>query len=147
MSTTSGDEQIVVGIDGSPHSTAALTWAVNEARLRHRRLRIVHAFPAMVSLVGTTAHEHYPQVEQEARDAFEAVLNSGPSLDGLDVDRALVRGNPAEQLVAESEGANLLVVGSRGLGAFRGMLLGSVSMHCVNQAHCPVVVVRGDEAA
>jgi nucleotide-binding universal stress UspA family protein len=145
MSMTVGKEPVVVGIDGSPHSDVALSWAIDEARLRERPLRIVHAFPAMVSLVGTTAHEYYPQVEQEARTAFEKALASAPAVDGLDVERDLVRGSPAEQLVAASREANLLVVGSRGLGSFRGMLLGSVSMHCVNQAHCPVVVVRNDD--
>jgi len=145
MSTTSLKEPIVVGIDGSDHAATALNWAVDEARLRRRPLRIVHAFPAMVSIVGTQAHEHYPKVETEARASFEKALADAPPMDGLDVERDLVAGNPAEQLVAASEGANLLVVGSRGLGTFRGMLLGSVSMHCVTQSHCPVVVVRHDD--
>jgi nucleotide-binding universal stress UspA family protein len=63
-------------------------------------------------------------------------------MDDLDVERSLVPGNPSEVLVDESRGASLLVVGARGRGGFRGMLLGSVSIHCVQQAHCPVVVVR-----
>lgn len=142
MSTPLEKGQVVVGIDGSNHSHAALAWATEEARLRGRGLRIIHAFPALVSIVGTKAHEHYPEVEAEARDTFEKALASAPSLDGLEVERSLIPGNPSEQLVAASKGANLLVVGSRGLGAFRGMLLGSVSMHCVTSAHCPVLVVR-----
>lgn len=142
MSMTPGKEQIIVGIDGSPHSHLALSWAVDEARLRGRGLRIVYVFPAMVSIVGTAAHDYRPRVEKEALETFEKALSSAPSFDGLDVERAMVPGNPSEQLVAASRGANLLVLGSRGLGTFRGMLLGSVSMHCVQQAHCPVVVVR-----
>ncbi len=63
-------------------------------------------------------------------------------MDDLDVERILVGGNPAEVLVDASRGANLLVLGSHGRGRFRGMLLGSVSIHCVQQAHCAVVVVR-----
>ena len=145
MSMTPGKEQIVVGIDGSPHSHAALSWAVDEARLRGRSLRIVYVFPAMISIVGTAAHDYYPRVEKEARETFEKALSSAPSFDGLDVERDIIPGNPAEQLVAASHGANLLVVGSRGLGTFRGMLLGSVSMHCAQQAHCPVVVVRTED--
>ena len=73
---------------------------------------------------------------------FEKALADAPSMDDLDVERALVPGNPAEILVEESHGANLLVVGSHGREAFRGMLMGSVSIHCVNQGHCPVLVVR-----
>lgn len=102
-------------------------------------------FPALVSMVGTTAHDHFRDVEAEARHGFEAALDKGPSLDGLEVERVLIPGSPAEQLVAASDEASLLVVGSRGIGSFRGMLLGSVSMHCVQQAHCPVVVVRHED--
>jgi nucleotide-binding universal stress UspA family protein len=142
MSTDSGKGRIVVGIDGSPRSQAALSWAADEARLRGLGLRIIHAFPALVSFFGTTAHEYYPQVEAEARSMFEKALASAPAMDDLDVERTLVPGNPAEILVEASHGASLLVVGSRGRGAFRGMLIGSVSIHCVNQAHCPVLVVR-----
>jgi nucleotide-binding universal stress UspA family protein len=58
------------------------------------------------------------------------------------VTRRLEQGHPAIALVAASERAQLLVVGSRGHGAFAGMLLGSVSQHCVQHAHCPVVVIR-----
>jgi len=139
-----GGEQgkIVVGVDGSPHSARALAWALAEARLRRYTLRVVYAFPALVSYLGTTAHEYYPQVERDAAEVFERALADMPEHSDVEVERALVAGNPAGELVEESRRASLLVVGSRGLGGFRGMLLGSVSMHCVNHAHCPVVVVR-----
>jgi nucleotide-binding universal stress UspA family protein len=143
MSTASGDSAvIVVGVDGSAESAAALSWAVDEARLREARLNIVHAFPALVSFFGQTAHEYYPQVEKDAHEQFDAVLAAAPPMDGLEVTHTLLPGNPAEVLVNESEGATLLVVGSRGHGGFRGMLLGSVSIHCTQLAHCPVLVVR-----
>lgn len=142
MSTTSGQGRIVVGVDGSPESIAALSWAIDEARLRGLGLRIVYAFPALVSILGDTAHEYYPQVEKEAASMFEQTLASAPPMDDLDAERTVEPGNPSEVLVEASRGANLLVVGSRGRGSFRGMLLGSVSTHCVHQAHCPVVVVR-----
>lgn len=105
----------------------------------------MHVFPTMISIVGTQAHEYYPQVEKEAKATFEHALASGPVMDDLDVERTLVPGNPSEQLVNASRGATMLVVGAHGRGRFVGMLLGSVSMHCVSQAHCPVVVVRGSE--
>jgi nucleotide-binding universal stress UspA family protein len=145
VSGNSGNGRIVVGIDGSPQSAAALAWAVDEARLRGLGLHIMHAFPAMVSILGSTAHEYYPQVEDEAKTAFEEALANAPAMDDLDVERTLVAGNPAELLVEASRGASLLVVGSHGRGSFRGMLVGSVSMHAVYQAHCPVVVIRDQD--
>jgi nucleotide-binding universal stress UspA family protein len=145
MSTNSGKGRIVVGIDGSPAAQAALSWAIDEARLRGLGLRIIYAFPALVSFFGTTAHEYYPQVEAEAHKVFEQALASAPSMDGLDVERTLEPGNPAEVLVEASQGASMLVVGARGRGGFRGVVMGSVSWHAVHQAHCPVLVVRGDD--
>jgi nucleotide-binding universal stress UspA family protein len=142
MSTNSGQGRVVVGIDGSPQAAAALSWAIDEARLRGQGVQIVYVFPALVSYLGTTAHEYYPQVEKEAKDVLEQAIASAPPMDDLDVERTLAPGNPAEKLVELSRGASLLVLGSRGLGSFRGMLLGSVSWHCVHQAHCPVTVVR-----
>jgi nucleotide-binding universal stress UspA family protein len=146
MSTVSGNSPvIVVGVDGSTEAAAALSWAIDEARLRQARLNIVHAFPAMKSFFGTTAHEYYPQVEKEAHERFDAILALAPATDGLEVAHTVAPGNPAEVLVGESKGATLLVVGSRGHGNFRGMLLGSVSIHTAQLAHCPVVVVRGED--
>jgi nucleotide-binding universal stress UspA family protein len=143
MSTASGDHRvIVVGIDGSPESGSALSWAIQEARLRNASLNIVHAFPALVSFFGTTAHEYYPQVEKEAQDQFDAMLAAAPPMDDLAVQHTLVPGHPAEVLVRESKGATMLVVGSRGRGGFRGIVLGSVSTQCTQLAHCPVLVVR-----
>ncbi len=142
MNTAPGRGRIVVGVDGSPAAAAALSWAIDEAHLRHVGLYVLHAFPAMMSIVGTRAHEYYPQVEMEAKASLEEALASAPPMDGLDVERTLIPGNPSEQLVMASRGATMLVVGSRGRGSFAGMLLGSVSMHCVTQAHCPVVVIR-----
>jgi nucleotide-binding universal stress UspA family protein len=145
MSSVSGDAAvIVVGVDGSTESAAALSWAVDEARLRGATLKIVHAFPALMSFFGTTAHEYYPQVEKEAHERFDAILAAAPPMDGLEVAHTVVPGNPAEVLVGESRGATMLVVGSRGHGSFRGMLLGSVSIHTAQLAHCPVLVVRED---
>ncbi len=145
MSATSGQERIVVGIDGSPEASAALSWAINEARLRGLGLRVIHVFPALISIVGTAAHEYWPQVVKEQETMFDQVLAAAPSMDDLDVERSLIHGSPAEVLVDASRGANLLVLGFRGRGGFRGMHLGSVSIHCVQQAHCPVVVVRHEQ--
>ncbi len=72
-------------------------------------------------------------------------MASAPSTSGLEVEHEAVPGSPSEVLVDASEGASLLVVGSRGEGTLRGLVLGSVSTHCAQLAHCPVVVVRGDD--
>jgi nucleotide-binding universal stress UspA family protein len=145
VSTPSGQGRIVIGIDGSPESAAALSWGIEEARLRGRGLRIVYAFPALVSILGTTAHEYFPQVEKEAAATFEHVLAAAPAIDDLDVERSMLPGNPSQVLVDESREASLLVLGYRGRGGFAEMLLGSVAIHCVQRAHCPVVVVRDDD--
>ena len=145
MSSDSGNGRIVVGIDGSPESEAALAWAINEARLHGRGLRVIHAFRAVVSITGHTDPEFYQKEQGEAKAAFEQILAKGPSLDGLDVEKVIEPGNPSEVLVEASRGASLLVIGSHGRGRFRGSLVGSVTMHCVYQAHCPVVVIRDQD--
>ncbi len=137
--------KIVVGVDGSGYSGNALAWAVDEGRLRGLRLQVIYAFPALLSLAGSTAHEYYPQVEQEAQHVLDQALADLPEHEGVELERMLVPGRPAKVLIDASRGANMLVLGSRGLGEFRGMLLGSVSNHCVHHAHCPVVVVRSSD--
>ena len=144
MSTDSDKGRIVVGIDGSPHSQVALSWAVQEARLRGLGLRIIHVFPALVTYWGTTSSEYHPKEEAAARKMFEEALAAAPPMDDLNVERTLVPGNPSQILIEASRGARLLVIGSRGVGAFRGMLAGSVSIHCTTQAHCPVLIVRDE---
>jgi nucleotide-binding universal stress UspA family protein len=66
--------------------------------------------------------------------------------DGPTIERKLVQARPAEALLAEAEGADLVVVGSRGLGGFSGLLLGSVSQQVAHHARCPVVIVRGPKS-
>ena len=142
MSTASGQGRIVVGIDGSHHGSAALVWAIAEARLRGLGLRVIYAFPAMVGFYATPAHEYYLQVKAEAKSKFDRALAEAPPMDDLDVERVLEPGNPSAVLIEASRGASLLVVGSHGRDGFGGMLIGSVATHCVHHAHCPVVVVR-----
>jgi nucleotide-binding universal stress UspA family protein len=142
MNTAAQHEKIVVGVDGSGHSAIALRWAIDEATLHNARLRVIYAFPALVSLAGSTASEYYPQVEKEAEQVLDQALAELPGDELGSLERVLVPGNPAKVLIEASNEAGLLVVGSRGRGGFRGMLLGSVSHHCVQHSRCPVVVVR-----
>lgn len=132
--------RVVVGVDGSPSSDAALRWAENYARMSGATMDIVSAwqFPTyygeMVPIEGWHPED----------DAWTHATKAATTL-ALPADRARLRveyGAAGEVLTGVSEGADLLVVGSRGHGGFIGMLLGSVSAHCVHHARCPVVVVR-----
>ena len=137
--------RIVVGVDGSPLSINALAFAIEEARLRHGHLHVTYAYPVMEKPVtGSTGKDYYEQVEAEAREFMEGVMSSAPSTDGIEIEWMAVPGNPAEVLIEASRGAALLVVGSRGVGGFMGLMMGSVSTQCVHHSHCPVLVVRED---
>jgi nucleotide-binding universal stress UspA family protein len=136
-------QPIVVGTDGSPQAALALEFAIEEARLRGSGLHVTYAYPAMASpLTGSTAEEYYAHIEREAKELLERIEAAAPSTEGLDVEWLGVPGNAAEVLIKATRGAAMLVVGSRGLGGFRGLVLGSVSSQCVQHAHCPVLVVR-----
>ena len=145
---------IVVGVDGSPVSRRALAWALAEGRLRGARVHAVYAwhptgesFPAVdvPGLPLLDAGPGLPELERLAERLLdEVVVTAGAA---AEVEQRTVRGHPAEVLVAASRGAELLVVGSRGHGALRGALLGSVSQACVQHATCPVVVIREPEAS
>ncbi len=134
--------RIVVGTDGSEPSQRALTWAAEEARLRRAELEIVVAweFP-IVNYYGFSAAARPEELEAAARERLDAAAASVRT-DGLVLSTSLVEGAPAPVLLDQAKGADLLVVGSRGHGGFSGLLLGSVSQHCVTHAPCTVVVVR-----
>jgi nucleotide-binding universal stress UspA family protein len=142
MTTHSMPQHVIVGIDGSAEGARALAFAIEEARFRSAKLSIIYAFPALVSLFGSTAHEYYPQLQQEAEATLSRLLSEAPPMDDLQVSASANGGNPAEVLIEASRDATLLVVGSRGLGGFAGLVLGSVSSQCVQHAHCPVLVAR-----
>jgi nucleotide-binding universal stress UspA family protein len=140
---------IVVGVDRSEGANKALAWALAEARLRHSPLRVVSAgeFPTLYAAPGLVPPvdldpEHY---EKAATRMLSAALEEQEdATEGVEIDRAVTNGHAARVLVEASADAELLVVGSRGRGGFTGLLLGSVSQHCVQHAHCPVVVIRND---
>lgn len=143
MTDVPAQSRIVVGVDGSPLAANALEFAIEEAQLRHAALHVTYAYTVMASVVtGSTGKDYYEQVEREAKDFLQGVMKAAPPTDGLDVEWLGVPGNPSEVLIEASRGATLLVVGSRGLGGFRGLLMGSVSTQCVHYSHCPVLVVR-----
>ncbi|ROP65419.1 universal stress protein [Curtobacterium sp. PhB115] len=141
--TTTG---IVVGFDGSEESIAALRWTLDLADRLDSTVQVVVAWrwPTSWGSHPSTHTGWSPEQDAEeiGREAL-AVVADGPvrSVDGArSVAVSAVHGPAAEVLVAAAEHAELLVVGSRGRGGFRGMLLGSVSTACVQYATCPVIV-------
>jgi nucleotide-binding universal stress UspA family protein len=143
---TTEERLVVVGVDGSPESVAALKWAADYVAATKARLRAVMAwhYPAAAgpAPVGVAPAAVTDEVRaQIAETLSKAVAEGAP---GLDAEEMIGYGHPAQVLIDQSDGADLLVVGSRGHGAFTGMMVGSVSIHCVTHAHCPVVVVRTD---
>ena len=137
--------RIVVGVDGSNASQAALKWAVAEGRLREATVDAVHAwtYPAATYITGlvpppTFAHDDLAAEAGAILD--EACDRLGDAAAG--VRRIVDEGTPAARLLERAAGADLLVVGSRGRGGFSGLLLGSVSQQCAHHAPCPVVIVR-----
>lgn len=136
---------IVVGVDGSEASLEALGFALNEARIRGGEVKAVNAWhvPAVVYEVGWTAApidlSEFPKLAEASLD--KSLDDAGVAGSGVTVTRVVREGQAADILCEEANGADLLVVGSRGLGGFRGLLLGSVSQQCANHAPCPVVII------
>jgi len=146
MSTT-----IVVGVDGSEGSVHALEFAVEEARLRGADLKAVSAWhvPATAYETGWVPVSVDPSdFEKLGKSALDKSLETaGVAESGVSVTPILREGQAADVLVAEAREADLLVVGSRGLGGFKGLLLGSVSQQCVHHASCPVAIVPNSSRA
>ena len=139
--------RIVVGVDGSEPSHRALEWAVEEARLRHANLEVVHAWT--YSPLGTSPYHPTmldPSVmERIAHDLLDGSMATVDTT-GVEVTKSLVCDGAAAALVEEGKGADLLVVGSRGRGGFAGLLLGSVSQQVVHHARCPVVIIPAEQS-
>jgi nucleotide-binding universal stress UspA family protein len=136
---------VVVGVDGSVAAQEALRWAAEDARRRGRRLDVVSAWhPDFGLLIGPLPAEVGMQVSSEGlRAAQQAVLEEAvEGIEGVEVRRVLVEGDPRTVLTEASVGAELLVVGNRGHGPIAEAILGSVSSYCVRHASCPVVVIR-----
>ncbi|MCU7729502.1 universal stress protein [Actinoplanes sp. KI2] len=138
------DTDVVVGVDGSPSSKAALRWALDQARLTKARLRAVIAWevPTFTGW-GAGAHQDFGAAAGKLLgESVREALGYDPPPD-VEVLEVVLPGHPAQVLIDQSAHAALLVVGSRGHGGFAGTLLGSVSQLCLQHAHCPVLVVRG----
>jgi nucleotide-binding universal stress UspA family protein len=137
---------IVVGIDGSEGSARALRFAAEEAQVHDQPLHIVAAWQVQVPLYAGGLVAPPPvlpdDLEQATRkEATQQVADILEGHAGVPHDVVVRQGSAAAVLVAESQGAEMLVVGSRGRGGFTGLLLGSVSQQAAHHATCPVVIV------
>jgi nucleotide-binding universal stress UspA family protein len=141
--------RLVVGVDGSESATSAVRWAAREANLRGAKLELVSVWEVSVSSVGyglgfaEISGEMLKGLEQNAEEilatAAEVAREGSPE---IEIETRTVEGHAADVLVRAARDADLLVVGSRGMGGFRELLLGSVSQQCAHHATCPVVIVR-----
>ncbi|AZM73590.1 universal stress protein [Streptomyces sp. KPB2] len=142
--------RIVVGVDGSDASKQAVRWAVRQAELTHGAVEAVTAweFPQFHGALGWLPPSSSDEGALKARARQEltrAVEEAVGPRSAAEVRAEARYGTPAGVLLHAARGAALLVVGSRGLGGFTGLLLGSVAQHCVQHAPCPVLVVRGED--
>ncbi|MFC5720911.1 universal stress protein [Streptomyces gamaensis] len=139
---------LVVGFDGSDSALRALDWAVDEAVRRRLPLRIVYAslwerYEPAVPIFGSERPDDDVMTERIIASAQERVQKLAPD---AEVQSVLTPEDPVAALVRESHEAAAVVTGSRGRGAVTGLLLGSVSLSVAGRAHCPVVVVRGEDS-
>jgi nucleotide-binding universal stress UspA family protein len=136
--------RIVVGVDGSSSSSRALQWAARQAEVTGAELHVVGAWnwAATYGYVPTVEFDWEHETSSMLDEVIEKAVGPGQR---AHIRKHIAEGHPAQVLLDASEGADLLVVGSRGHGGFAGMLLGSVSQHLVAHARCPVVVVHDAE--
>lgn len=138
---------IVVGVDGSEHSQRALEWAVRQAALQHANLTVLTVNPVATEpwtgnpVVYPPDQEKQDTAARAAEEAVQKVTSQLGDAKPAQVTVTAVNGQAAPALIAASQDADLVVVGSRGAGGFATALLGSVSMKVVHHAACPVVVI------
>jgi len=144
---------VVVGHDGSKTAGLAVAWALDYAEQVGARVRVVRGWsistaprPASMTRGYVPPLEEFEAavIEQLRADVEGLVRQHGPA---VEVEYAGFHGSPASGLIEASAEADLLVVGARGLGGFKGLALGSVSDQCVRHSRCPVVIIRDEHSA
>lgn len=145
MTTAGTKPVVVVGVDGSQASKDALRWAAKQAQLTGAEVHAVIAWrwPTTYGWAPDYSVDFAAEARKKLEEVVADTLGAAPS---VPVSISVIEGHPAKALCDASQGTDLLVVGSRGHGAFTGMLLGSVSQHCVQHASCPVLVFRHSAA-
>jgi nucleotide-binding universal stress UspA family protein len=144
--TKDAAKKIVVGVDGSESSKAALRWAVRQAELTGSRIEAVIAwqYPPMIAGFGggPVAAIALNFDEIAAKTLSDSIAETVDPATPVRISTLVTQGHAAQILLRESDDASLLVVGSRGHGGFVNALLGSVSQHCAHHAPCPLIIVR-----
>ena len=142
---------IIVGIDGSAHSRRALEWAIIEASVRRVPLTVLTVQQDFTGFWGPTAYPYRQDPGLVGQAAKEAQAETDNALESLgagsrppSVTVRAITGLAAEEILNAAREADMIVVGSRGAGGFRKLLMGSVSLQVTHHAHCPVVVIPGD---
>jgi nucleotide-binding universal stress UspA family protein len=142
---------IVVAVDGSPASRAATDWAARDAALRGVLLTVIHVQPSDemgpwldVPVLDFSA-EHARRSRQIVDDALDLVNDAGRDVGHIEVEHRVVSGPIVPALVDVSKDTEMIVVGCRGLGGVKTLLLGSVSSGLVHHAHCPVAVIHDED--
>lgn len=136
---------IVVGVDGSEGSIRALRFAFDEARIRDAEITAVSAWTLPVAAYEAgwlRAPVEFGEFSNSARATLDTSLESvGAATSGIKVTKVVSEGQPADVLCSEAKDAELLVVGSRGMGGFGSLVLGSVSQQCLHHTPCALVIV------
>ena len=139
-------KNIVVGVDGSPSSRTALNWAAAEAADHGADLVVLnvweHTLPPPAGSVSVSERYVPDESQRTAEDLVKLIKEELGEDPPVVVQPRVKEGNPAKVLIDQAADADLLVVGTRGHGGFRGLVLGSVSQHVAGYAKCPVAVVR-----
>lgn len=138
---------IAAGYDGSDEAAAAVRWAARHARATNFPLHVVHCslWPLLTRHLGPVPGVSRSGLEQSAQSILdEGVAHAAAEVPGLEIRSTLLHGLPAQLLAGLSSGERMLVVGSRGLGGFLGLLVGSVGLELAATAACPVAVIRED---
>ncbi len=134
----------VVGVDGSPHSAAALRWALAEAGQHSGEVTAVLAWqPPFLSVPGAAQID---ELEDAYKKYLVSTVNEIAPSPGVPLTTLVAQGDPIESLILAAKGADVLVLGTRGRSRFAGLMLGSVSQACAASSPCPVVLVREGDA-
>jgi nucleotide-binding universal stress UspA family protein len=140
---------VVVGVDGSPESRGALRFALEDAARRGAAVRVVSVYVPPEYWAGAYGLSALPVIEEVvaqheavAQQAVDAVVADEAALADVPVEVHALPGPPARALIEQAREADLLVLGHRGRGGFASAVLGSVGLHCVLHATCPVTIVR-----
>jgi nucleotide-binding universal stress UspA family protein len=141
---------IIVGVDGSGHSHRALDWAISEAAIRHAPLTVLTVQQVMTSFwAGPAVYPGDAELAEQARKTVQdetdgALGKLAEDARPPEVTVLAVVGLPAEAILGVAKDADMIVVGSRGAGGFKKLLLGSVASQVTHHAHVPVVVIPAE---